>query len=689
MKSRWSDPDLSAFVAAEQSRGVGELLAYRIYTSRLLGCDPRLTLHGGGNTSLKTRATNVFGEEEEVMHIKGSGWDLATIEAAGLPAVRLTPLQRLRALPELGDEAMVNLLRGSLLDNQAPTPSVETLLHTFLPHAFVDHSHALPILGLVDQPEGERLVAEIFGKRLGVVPYVMPGFALAKAAVDAFERDPTVEGLILLKHGLFTFGTTARQSYERTIEFVTLAEEYLSRNERPAAAISVAQEASDLLPRAEIAPLLRGALTSVGEGGEGTLRRWILNYRASSAVSQVLSNPELARLAAAGPATPDHVIRTKGRLLVLPAPSAGQASGEFAASARAAVEQYAAGYDEYFARHNARCGGGKRSLDAVPRVVLMSGVGLFGVGANAQEASVVADVAESWVETVLAAERIGRFEPINEAEQFDMEYWSLEQAKLGRAGRKPFAGQVVLITGGGGTIGQATARAFAAQGAEIVLTDLDKDRVAAAARETGGRALGVPGDVTDAGSVRAVFDRACEVFGGVDIVVSNAGAAWTGPIATLPAETLRRSFELNFFAHQLVAQNAVRVMRAQGTGGALLFNVSKQAVNPGQDFGAYGIPKAATLTLSRQYALEHGKDGIRVNAVNADRIRSGLLTGDMIASRSKSRGLSEADYMAGNLLNREVTADDVAQAFVHHALALKTTGDVTTVDGGNIAAALR
>ena len=210
-----------------------------------------------------------------------------------------------------------------------------------------------------------------------------------------------------------------------------------------------------------------------------------------------------------------------------------------------------------------------------------------------------------------------------------------------------------------------------------------------AAREIGKSVLGVPGDVTDAASIRAVFDQACEVFGGVDIVISNAGAAWTGPIATLPVETLRRSLELNFFAHQIVAQNAVRVMRAQGTGGALLFNVSKQAINLGQDFGAYGIPKAATLSLSRQYALEHGKDGIRVNAVNADRIRSGLLTSEMIASGAKSRGLSEENYMAGNLLNREVTADDVVQAFVHHALALKTTGDVTTVDGGNIAAVLR
>lgn len=685
MKSRWSDLELAALVSVERSRGVGTLLAERVYTSRLLGGDPRLTLHGGGNTSLKTGAANVFGEEEDVMHIKGSGWDLGTIEAAGLPAVRLAPLRRLRALPALDDETMVNLLRGNLLDSQAPTPSVETLLHAFLPHAFIDHTHALPILSLVDQPDGDRLVRQVFGTRLGVVPYVMPGFALAKAAVDVFDQNPVVEGLILLRHGLFTFGETARQSYERTVEFVTLAEEAIGRGGQRATGEPAVRGGSDPMPRPEIAPALRGALSRAAGGSQ----QWILDGRASPVVREALVHPDLARLAAAGPATPDHVIRTKSRLLILPAPAKGTPPGEFAVEAQRAAERYAADYGDYFSRHNARCGGGKRSLDAVPRVVLMPGVGLFGVGATAREAAVVADVAESWAETVLGAERVGRFEPINEAEQFDMEYWSLEQAKLGRASRPPLAGQIVLVTGGAGTIGQAVGRAFAALGAEVVLTDLDKERVGLAARAVGGRTLGVPGDVTDAASVRAVFDRACEVFGGVDIVVSNAGAAWTGPIATLPEETLRRSFELNFFAHQLVAQNAVRVLRAQGTGGALLFNVSKQAINPGPDFGAYGIPKAATLSLSRQYALEHGRDGIRVNAVNADRIRSGLLTGEMIAARSKARGLSEQDYMAGNLLQREVTADDVAQAFVHHALALKTTGDVTTVDGGNIAAVLR
>jgi NAD(P)-dependent dehydrogenase (short-subunit alcohol dehydrogenase family) len=272
---------------------------------------------------------------------------------------------------------------------------------------------------------------------------------------------------------------------------------------------------------------------------------------------------------------------------------------------------------------------------------------------------------------------------------FDCEYWSLEQAKLGTAPERPLAGQVAVITGAGGAIGSACARVFAAAGAEVALLDVDSESATRCARDIGGAAMAIACDVTDETSVRAAFDRIVEAFGGVDILVSNAGAAYQGRIGEVDESVLRKSFELNFFSHQRLAQYAVRIMQAQGTGGCLLFNVSKQAVNPGANFGPYGLPKAATLFLVRQYALDHGVDGIRANGVNADRVRSGLLTDEMIAARAGARGSSVEEYMTGNLLRREVTADDVAQAFLHHAVALKTTGDVTTVDGGNIAAALR
>jgi NAD(P)-dependent dehydrogenase (short-subunit alcohol dehydrogenase family) len=316
-------------------------------------------------------------------------------------------------------------------------------------------------------------------------------------------------------------------------------------------------------------------------------------------------------------------------------------------------------------------------------------VGLFGFGASAKDAAIAADIAENAVEIIANAERMSEFRSISEADMFDVEYWSLEQAKLGKAAEKPLARQVAVVTGGGSGIGAATAAAFAREGAEVAILDRDLDAARNVARQIGGKALALVCDVTKPEDVRTAFDQIVKAFGGVDIVVSNAGAAWQGTIGKVDDEILRQSFELNFFAHQSVAQNACRVMAAQGTGGCLLFNTSKQAINPGKDFGPYGLAKASTLFLMKQYALDHGREGIRSNAVNADRIRTGLLTDDMVASRSKARGMSEKDYMSGNLLAREVTADDVADAFVYLAKANKTTAAIVTVDGGNIEASLR
>jgi NAD(P)-dependent dehydrogenase (short-subunit alcohol dehydrogenase family) len=325
-------------------------------------------------------------------------------------------------------------------------------------------------------------------------------------------------------------------------------------------------------------------------------------------------------------------------------------------------------------------------------VVLVPGLGLFGLGRTSRDAMIAADIATCAIETITDAEAVGRFASISEAEMFEMEYWPQEQAKLVEAQAaqdKPLTGQVAVITGAAGAIGVATAKAFKEAGAEVALLDLDETATLAKARTIGPAALAVHCDVTSVASVRAAFDQVVAAFGGVDITVSNAGAAWQGRIGEVDEEVLRKSFELNFYGHQRVAQAAVKIMLAQSTGGCLLFNVSKQAVNPGPNFGPYGLPKAATLLLVRQYALDYGAEGIRANAVNADRVRSGLLTDDFIKERSTARGVSEKDYMSGNLLGREVTPEDVAQAFVAQALALKTTADVTTVDGGNIAAALR
>ena len=681
MKSQWNDGAAREMVEAYAAKGVGQDIALRVYTTRLLGRDPLLVLHGGGNTSVKTRARDDLGQEHEVIAVKGSGADMADIEPWGLPAVKLDPLRQLRALDALSDEAMVNVQRLNLLDSSAPNPSVETLLHAFLPHKFVDHTHAAAVLSLVDQPDGEALAREVYDGRMGIVRLHRAGLRPRQGSGAVFEAKPDVEGLILHKHGIFTFGKDAREAYERMIEMVSLAESRL-RQGRPIV-FQARQIASATASAAEIAPIIRGACALKHEGAEPT--RFIADFRTAPEILAYVNGAELASYSQRGVVTPDHIIRTKNRPLVVPPPEAGKLD-QFAAAMREAVAKFVAEYDAYFARENAAAGNTKSKLDGSPRVVLVPGVGLFGLGRTAKDAAIAADLAENTVKVVTDAEAIGRYEPLPESDLFALEYWSLEQAKLKGAVVKPLTGQVALVTGAG-AIGAATAKALAADGAAVAILDIDGEAANKAASAVKG--LGLECDVTKPEQVRAAFALVCERFGGVDIVVSNAGAAWQGRIGEVSDELLRKSFELNFFAHQTVAQEAVRIMLKQGTGGVLLFNLSKQAVNPGANFGPYGLPKAAAMLLMRQYALDYGQDGIRSNGVNADRIRSGLLTDAMIAARSKARGISEAEYMSGNLLHSEVTADDVAQAFVALAKARKTTGHVETVDGGNIAAALR
>lgn len=683
MQTKWNDSAARDAVATYGAKGISEDLALRTYTTRLLGRDPLLVLHGGGNTSVKSRGVDDLGQEHEVLCVKGSGWDMADIEPQGLPAVKLEPLRALRKLDALSDEAMVNVQRLNLLDASAPNPSVETLLHAFLPHKFIDHTHAAAVLALVDQPDGEALAREVYNGRMGIVRYIAPGFGLAKEAARVFEEKPDVEGLILHKHGIFTFGATAREAYERMIEMVSLAESRL-RQARPVV-FPPRQMTAELATVADVAPVIRGAvaLPAGTSGGEPT--RFVMTFRTSPGVLAYVNGAELADYSQRGVVTPDHIIRTKNTPLVLSAPEAGKLE-DFVRHVEQAVAGFAKRYDEYFARENAAVGHTKTKLDSAPRVVLVPGLGLFGIGRTAKDADMAADLAENSVHVITNAEGIGRYQPLPESDLFELEYWSLEQAKLKGAVVKPLTGQVAFVTGAG-AIGAATAKALAAEGAAVTIVDIDGE----AAKKVAGsiKGLGLACDVTKPEQVKRAFEAACERFGGVDIVVSNAGAAWEGRIGDVSDELLRKSFELNFFAHQTVAKEAVRIMLKQKTGGCLMFNISKQAVNPGANFGPYGLPKAATSLLMRQYALDYGKDRIRSNGVNADRIRSGLLTDAMIKARSASRGMTEEEYMSGNLLGREVLAEDVAQAFVFLAKSFKTTGHIETVDGGNIAAALR
>jgi rhamnose utilization protein RhaD (predicted bifunctional aldolase and dehydrogenase)/NAD(P)-dependent dehydrogenase (short-subunit alcohol dehydrogenase family) len=682
MRSRWTDADAQAAIERYGSEQIDQHFALRIYSTRLLGQNPELVQHGGGNTSLKSAMSDVFGDPVQALRVKASGADMAVIEPSGFAAVRLEPLQKLRSRATLSERDMGRLLRASLLDPDAPNPSVEVLLHAFLPHRYIDHTHASAVLSLTDQPDGAAICGDVYGDTIGYVRYAMPGLPLARISGDVYQKNLQVEGLILEKHGIFTFGESARESYERMIALVTRAEEHIAKH-RKAVFVSAAVPRSGA-HLAAVGPVLRGACAR--KHGH-TWQRCILAFRDSPAILDFINGAELGRYGQAGVVTPDHVLRIKPWPLILPGPDNGGLA-DFKTNAARAVAEFVAKYQNYFTRQNARVGNAKKMLDPLPRVALVPGLGLFGIGRRNGDAALAADIAVSAIDTIRHAEAIGRFASLSEADMFDMEYWSLEQAKLAAAKEQPLVGQVAVITGAAGSIGAATARIFASAGAEVALLDINERAVCDVAKTIDG-ALAVGCDVTNAASVNHAFERVIEAFGGMDILVSNAGAAWQGRIGEVDESVLRQSFELNFYAHQRVAQAAVQIMRAQGTGGCLLFNVSKQAVNPGASFGPYGLPKAATLFLVRQYALECGCDGIRANAVNADRIRSGLVNDAFIAERARARGVSGSEYLTDNLLRCEVTADDVAEAFLHLALELKTTASVTTVDGGNIAAALR
>jgi rhamnulose-1-phosphate aldolase/alcohol dehydrogenase len=694
MENRWSDREAAEFVDRLGTRW-GEALALRVYTSRLIGRDPDLVMHGGGNTSLKGKVTTLVGDDVEALFIKGSGWDLDAIEPPGLPPVDLAHLRRLRALPALSDEEMVNQLRTHLFDASAPNPSVETLLHAFLPHRFIDHTHADIALVLTNQPrdEADQMVREAFGPRWAIVPYIMPGFALAKLAAEVFENDAGVEGLVLLNHGLFTFADDARTAYERMIAGVDRAERFVRarlREQRPQ--VQVRLEA-DPAAAARLAPVLRGVLAEPSSNGEW--RRMVLEYRTSDVLLEALARPDAADLAAAGPLTPDHVIRTKGPALFLGG-SLPTDDAPLRERLAAEVGAYRERYDRYVEANRSRARTAITKLDALPRVVLVPGVGVFTAGRTKADARIAADIAEHTVPAKADANTIGHYLALADPDLFDMEYWSLEQAKLGKTKDAALAGQVALVTGAAGAIGFGIAKQLVAAGAHVLVADVDPERIRAAVDELDpkrrGVAAGLAMDVTDEAAVASGFAEACRLYGGVDVVVLNAGVAHVSAIEKLEPEAFRRVLDVNLTGSFLVLREAARLFRRQGTAGNVIVNSSKNVFAPGAEFGAYSASKAGAHQLGKVAALELAAAGVRVNMINADAVfgdakRPSGLWQEVGPSRAKSRGLDPREledfYRQRNLLKAKVTAEHVGNAVVFFASNLTpTTGATLPVDGG-------
>ena len=677
MKNNWSKSSAKKYIKKYKNIGFSKDLALRVYTTRLLGRNKELVLHGGGNTSVKTTIKDIDGKKYNVLCVKGSGWDMADIEPEGLPAVKLEPLIALKNKKYLSDEDMVSYQKRNLINIKAPNPSVETFLHAFLPFKFVDHTHADAVLNATNRPGGLNFCKKVFGNKVSIVPYVMPGFMLAKKINEIYSINPNINCLILMNHGIFTFADDAKEAYDLMIKYVSQAERAI--NKLKVKKIKQIKNFSTRFNAHEIAPIIRGLLSNNKD------QKFVVNYRLNKHLKYFMNGKNVRSYSSKGTATPDHVIRVKPFPLII-TPKKNSSIDEFKITAKKAFENYRKKYINYFNVNNNKVKAKKVMLDTSPRVVLVQNVGVFTIGKDLNAAKIAGDLTETNAKVIASVEETSAYKFIPEKDIFDVEYWSLEQAKIKKE-KKLLEGNVVVITGSTGTIGFETYKMFKSYGAEVVLLDYNLERLKDLQSKI--KELCIHCDVRNKKSVKKVFNQICEKYGGIDILISNAGTATNGAIGEIDDNVLRQSFEDNFFSHQNCASEAIKIMKKQNINGCLLFNISKQSVNPGKNFGPYGLPKSALLSLCKQYAVDYGSYGIRSNGVNADRIRSGLMNDKMIRTRAKARSVSTDDYMRENLLLNEVKAEDVAKAFFHLATSKKTTGAVLTVDGGNIAASLR
>jgi rhamnose utilization protein RhaD (predicted bifunctional aldolase and dehydrogenase)/NAD(P)-dependent dehydrogenase (short-subunit alcohol dehydrogenase family) len=652
MRSRWDDSE-----AGKLEDG----LDLRVYSSRLLGADPSLVLHGGGNTSVKVCERSILGDAEEILYVKGSGWDLASIKREGFSPVRMQRLLGLASLPQLSDAQMAAELRSAMTDAAAPAPSVEAILHAILPYPFVDHTHADAIIALTNTPHGEEHVREALGDRVVIVPYVMPGFALARLCAEMFPHEVGEDtvGMVLLNHGLFTFGETARESYERTIELVDAAERYLAS--RGAWQVTLGRGTipePDTVRQAE----LRLAIS------ETMGRPAIAATHCDEEIASFLARDDLASIASRGPATPDHVLRTKRLPLI------GRD-----------VEGYAQAYDAYVERNRARSREPITSLDTAPRVVLDPSFGMVTVGRSVVEARMAEDIYRHTIEIIQRAEALDEYRALPEGDIFDVEYWDLEQAKLRKGtSAPPLQGEIALVTGAASGIGRATVDAMREAGAAVAALDISES---VSDVFDAPEVLPICCDVTDSRAVEDALRHTVLAFGGLDTLVLNAGVFPGGtPIAELSSEEWERVLRVNLDANLALMRAAHPLLRLSPRGGRVVVMGSKNVPAPGPGAAAYSASKAALTQLARVAALEWGKDGIRVNVLHPNAVfDTGIWTTEVLEERARHYGMTVEEYRRNNLLGVEITSRDVAALAVALCTPLfaKTTGAQIPIDGGN------
>ncbi|HLZ72329.1 MAG TPA: bifunctional rhamnulose-1-phosphate aldolase/short-chain dehydrogenase [Dehalococcoidia bacterium] len=678
MQNRWSAAEAEGKTPFERM----------LYASRLVGADPALVLWGGGNTSLKVEEADFRGRVVPVLRVKGSGSDLKAIAGKHFPGVRMDDVLPLFHREGMSDEEMVAYLEHTLMEPASPRPSIETLLHAFIPDACVIHSHADAICALTNSARGAEVVAEALGDDVAIVLYRRPGFLLSRAVGEAREKRPDLRGVVLMNHGLVTWADEPREAYEIHIDLVERAEAYA--REKAAGRRSFAAVKSALSERereraaAAFAPRLRGLL--------GEERRAVLRYDAAEDVLGFASSEGAAALSQIGPATPDHLLNTKRLPLFVAAPDPTNLD-DLASRARKALAAYREQYAAYVGRHNKD---NYPLLESNPRVVLVPGLGMWTAGAEARRASIAGEIYHHTISVMAAAEAVGGYRSLSERDAFEAEYWPLELYKLSLLPpEQELARRVALVTGAGGGIGKAIAERLAAAGAHVVVTDVDRaaaDGVAQGIRAARGegRAAAVPLDVTDEASVEAAFERTALLYGGLDILVSNAGIALPAAVHELALADWQRSFAVNSTGHFLVARAAVRLLRRQGLGGSIVFVATKNVPAPGKDFGAYSAAKAAETQLARVLAIENGEAGIRVNVLHPDAVFRGtnLWSREVREQRARAQGIAvdevEEFYRKRNLLQLSVTPGDVAEAALFFASdrSSRTTGATLAVDGG-------
>ncbi|MAG32344.1 MAG: bifunctional aldolase/short-chain dehydrogenase [Deltaproteobacteria bacterium] len=650
MKSLWDDREAAFFQDDE--------LGLRVYSARLLGARPDLVLHGGGNSSLKARIRDFLGRELEALFVKGSGWDMKTIEKPGFPAVRLEDARLLAELDELSDPDMTRQLRAALLDPGAPSPSVEAILHAILPARFVDHTHADAVVTLTNNPDQERIVREVYPDCL-VLPFVMPGFVLSKQvhhAMGGLDLD-RIKGIILLHHGVFTWGDDARTAYENMIELVTRAEDYIEEN-GTADAVR-ASHGVDLFDLARI----RRAVSRV----RGTAQLAILDR--SPDAQGYASRSDVDEIACRGPITPDHVIRTKRIPVILP-----KRTGEGVPE----VEAFGETYRGYFERNRTE---GLRMLDAAPRAGIWRETGTLAFGSSIEECGIITDLARHTRWAVQTGETLGGWQALSEAEIFELEYWSLEQAKLGRGARPgPHQGKIAVVTGAASGIGRATAAALAEDGAAVVGLDRHPG-----VREQFGDD-GIICDVTDAPAVAEAIERIVERYGGLDIAVCNAGLFQSGELLEAQSDELwDRTIAVNLTATQRFLKAAIPYLKL-GVDPSILIVGSRNYAAPGPGAGAYSVSKAGVTQLARVAALELAAAGVRVNVVHPDAVfDTGAWTQDALARSAARYDMTIDAYKKKNLMKTEIRAVDVGRLLSAMASDVfrATTGAQIPVDGGN------